>query len=179
MEPIDDQDRIDLFHQRAAPLIQVIALLSLLLGLVAFGVVLGPGFDPDTWQIFWVPLASLTLAGLSAVFAWMLWKRPAILRIDARGVYLPIAFKAPLDWRDIHRIRLLRSKAAFTGARELIVIDPSPGVLAPIRLPVWRRFELKFQKYHGVRIPLHGLDATTDEIVASIERFRPVMVETG
>lgn len=177
MDSSDTRDRIDRFYQRTTLLLQVIALLSALLILVFVGLAVGPGIDPESWQIVWLPLACLTLAAIIAAFGWMLLRRPAVLRIGKQGIDLPITFKRPLPWSDIHRIRLLRAKAGLYGTRDWIIIDPSPGILAPLRLPVWRRFELKFQKYHGVRIPLHGLDAATDDVVASIERFRPVQID--
>ena len=65
----------------------------------------------------------------------------------------------------------------FSGSRRTKV-DPSPGVLAPLKLPAPRRLELWFQKQHGVRIPLHALDSDPEDVVRSIERYRPVMVET-
>ncbi|NND18578.1 MAG: hypothetical protein HKN98_08360 [Silicimonas sp.] len=177
MADADDATRTDQFYQRKTLLWQVIGLSSALLLLVIAALIFGPGYDPDTWQIVWVPVAALSLAAVTAVFVWMLWKRPAILRIDQRGVDLPIAFREPLAWSDIHRIRLTRPQTGLYGKRAWIIIDPSPGILAPLRLPVWRRFELKFQKYHGVRIPLHGIDAPSEDIVASFERFRPVQIE--
>ncbi len=167
-------DEIDEFHQRRGLLVQVIVLLSALLIIVAFGVVLGPGLDPASWQIVWVPVAALTLGVVVAGFGWMLWRRPVVLRIGAEGVELPIVFKAPMPWSDMHRIRYMKGGKGLYGVRDWIIIDPSPGVLPPLRLPVWRRFELKFQKHFGVRIPLHGIDADPQVVIASIERFRPV-----
>lgn len=177
MELIADTNRVDRYCQRPALLLQVIVLLGGLLLLVCVALLFGPGLDPDSWQIVWVPVVALSLSAVELAFVWMFWKRPTVLCIDRHGIYLPIGFRAPLAWTDIHRIRLLRSKAGLYGTREWIVIDPSPGVLPPLRLPVWRRFELKFQKYHGVRIPLHGLDAAPEDVIASIERFRPVQTE--
>lgn len=165
---------IDEFHQRRGLLVQIIVLLSALLILVVIGVVFGPGLDQGSWQAVWVPLAVLTLGAVVAGFGWMLWRRPVVLRVGPEGVELPIVFKAPMPWSDMHRIRHLRGGNGLYGARDWIVIDPSPGVLAPLRMPVWRRFELKFQKHYGVRIPLHGIDADPDKVIASIERFRPV-----
>ncbi|NNK79088.1 MAG: hypothetical protein HKP40_10290 [Litoreibacter sp.] len=76
-------------------------------------------------------------------------------------------------------IRRARIKGGIYGPRDWLIIDPSPGVLPPLRLPLWRNLELRWQKLYGVRIPLHGLDAESEAIVRSVERFRPVTEDGG
>ena len=73
----------------------------------------------------------------------------------------------------------MRTRRGLYGQRDWLIVEPSPGVLAPLRLPTWRRLELWFQKYHGVRVPLHGLEANPDEVVRSVELYRPVKDEIG
>ena len=162
------------FQQRMSLLIQLIVLLGALLALTLVALIFGPGLEPGSWEIIVIPIATLSLAGLLALFVWMLRRRPTVLRVGPAGLELPIVFKGPLPWHDIHRIRLSQEKSSLYGTRLWLIVDPSPGVLAPLRLPVWRSLELKFQKYHGVRIPLHGIEGDPEAIIASIERFRPV-----
>ena len=114
------------------------------------------------------------LSGLIAGPAWVLGRDPVALLIGPEGIELPFAFSRPLGWGGIHRIRRETGGGGIYGTRDWLIVDPSPGVLAPIRLKSWRRLDLWFQGKHGVRIPLHGLEGEPERIVASVERFRPV-----
>ena len=169
-----DPERLDCFYQSRGLILMVIVLLSALLVLVAVAVLVGPGFSHDTGQYVLAALASAVLLGVIGAFVWMYRKRPVALKVGPEGLDLPLVFKHPLAWSDIHRIRREVSSVSLHGKRDWLIVDPSPGVLSPLRLPVWRWLELKWQKYHGVRIPLHGLEEDADTIVASVERFRPV-----
>lgn len=169
-----DDDRIDSYYQRRTALISIVSMLSVLLVLLVFAVVFGPGFDASSRDPLWAVLAGLFLVAVIAGALWILWKRPVVLTVGPRGIQPVMAFRRPLAWEEIHRIRRRRGRGALAGRRDWLVIDPSPGVLAPLRLPVWRSLELRFQKRYGVRIPLHGLEADPDEVVQSVERFRPV-----
>ena len=61
------------------------------------------------------------------------------------------------------------------GQRDWLIVEPLPGVLAPLKWPVWRKAELWLQRQQGVRIPLHGLEGDAEAIVAAVERYRPVL----
>ena len=137
----------------------------------------GPGFDPHSHDLVWAVLLGGLLLAILAPFVWLLWRKPAVLVVSSAGIYLPFAFTKPLRWDEIHRIRLLPHGKSLFGRRDWVIIDPSPGVLAPIRLKTWRGLDVWFQKHHGVRIPLHGLDAELDEVVRAIEMHRPVVSE--
>ena len=93
---------------------------------------------------------------------------------DGSGSEQPGDSGREFEWA---RIRRVQAGVGLYGRRDWLIIDPSPGVLAPLRLPVWRKLELWFQSQHGVRIPLHGLEGDTEAVVRSIERFRPVALE--
>ena len=175
MDNPEELDRVDCFYQRRTLILSIIAMLSVLLLLVVIAMIAGDGFQHETRQYIWVSVASAILLGVIAAFSWMYWKRPVALRISAQGVDLPMVFRQPLAWSDIHRIRREHSSGTLQAKRDWLIIDPAPGVLAPLRLPVWRWLELKWQRYHGVRIPLHGIEGKADTIVASVERFRPVV----
>jgi len=167
------------FHHRSSVLITVVCLLSGLLVLFVFAAVFGPGFQTSSRDLVWAILLGSLLLAILVPFVWLLWRKPAVLIVSDAGIHLPFAFTRPLRWEDIHRIRLLPHSKSFYGRRDWVIVDPSPGFLAPIRLKSWRRLDLWFQKHHGVRIPLHGLDADADKVIRSIERFRPVIRENG
>ena len=166
------------FHHRKTNILIVIVLLVVVLVLLILGVVAGPGFDAASNDPLWAALTGLFLAGIIAALVWVLWSKPRALVIGDDGLHIPLAFSRPLHWDEIHRVRRVRSRGGLYGKRDWLIIDPSPGVLAPIRLPTWRRLDLWFQKHHGVRIPLHGLAADPADVVAAIEQYRPVGVAT-
>lgn len=167
----------DTFHHGKANLVWIIVLLSALLAVFVIAVLFGSGFDPGTYDLYWAVFAGLTLCAAIAAVGWVLWRNPRALVISADGIDIPLTFKRPLRWEEIDSVRRTRSRKGLYGRREWLIIEPSPGVLAPHRLPTWRRLELLLQSKHGVRIPLHGLQADPDEVVRSVERFQPVAAE--
>ena len=171
---LHDDTRTDVFYHRRSKMVGLVGLLGFLLALVILAVLVGPEFGKARYDWLKATLAIVGLSSIMAIPLWVLWKRPAALTIGPDGIYLPVVFKKPLPWADIHRIKRTRATAGLYGYRDWLIVDPSPGVLAPLRLPVWRALELRLQKHHGVRIPLHGLSVIGDDVVASVERFRPV-----
>ncbi len=158
-------------------LLQIIVLLGFLLGVFVVAAVFGAGFDKRSGDLFWAWGLGLLLSAIIAAFGYLLWRNPCALVVDERGIYIPMTFKRPLRWDEIHRIRRLRTRRRLHGQSDWLIMDLSPGLLAPLRLPVWRRLELWLQKTQGVRIPLHGLEADPEDVVRSVERFRPVVTE--
>ena len=175
-DPSRERERTDAFHQGERQLVALIGLSGALIALVILAVLVGPGFDPGSNDPLWASLAVLFLAGLIGALVWALRQRPVVLRVGPAGLDLPIAFTRPLPWAEIHRIRRSRSRWLWER-RDWLIVDPLPGVLPDLRLAIWRPLELAFQRRHGIRIPLHGLGAEPDAVVASIERFRPVREE--
>ncbi len=165
-------------HRRGLP-VTILCMLCGLFGLLVLSVLNGPGFDASLRDLIWVLVLGMLLLSIIAAVLWVLWRRPVVMIVSGAGIHLPLAFRRPLHWEEIHRIRSLSRGAFLCGRREWLIIDPSPGVLAPIRLPIWRPLHLWFQKHHGVRIPLHGLDADAETIVKSIQRYHPVFPEDG
>ncbi|MBT8145758.1 MAG: hypothetical protein KJN90_02840 [Gammaproteobacteria bacterium] len=164
-----------IYHHRRGPIITLVLLLSGLLGLFVFAAFYGSGFEPNSSDPIWALLLGFLLLCLLFAVLWIMWKRPIFMIVSGAGLHLPFAFERPIRWDEIHRIRLVPRVKSLYGNRQWLIVDPSPGVLAPIRLKSWRRLDLWFQKHHGVRIPLHGLDADADSIVQSIEHYRPVI----
>ena len=172
-----------IFHHRNSVLVTLVCLLSgllvlFVLVLFVFAAVFGPGFDRDSQDLAWAVFIRGCLLVILIPFVWLLWRKPAVLIVGDARIHLPIAFKRPLRWNEIHRVRLLQPGQSFYGRRDWVIVDPSPGILAPIRLKSWRTLDLWFQKNHGVRIPLHGLDADPEEVVQAIKVYRPVMRNT-
>ena len=168
----------DTYHHSKKNVIWLIILLGALLAILVFAVLFGPGFDPDSNDPSWALLIGLSLLVIIAGFVWLLRINPRALVISEHGIDIPLAFKRPLRWDEIHRIRRIQSRSSLYGRRDWLIVDPSPGVLAPLRMPTWRRLDLWFQRKHGVRIPLYGLEADPDEVVRSVQRFRPVEIVT-
>lgn len=166
-----------IFRHRKGNLVRVTVLLTILFVVFLFAVLTGPGFDPDSSHAAWAWIIGLSLLAIIAGFVGILARNPKALVVGEAGIDIPLAFKRPLRWDDIHRIRRVQTNSGLYGRRDWLIVDPSPGVLAPLRLPVWRKLELWFQSQYGLRIPLHGLDGDADSVVRSIERFRPVALE--
>ena len=167
----------DTFNHRKRNLVWTVSLLAFLFVVFIFAVLFGPGYVPNSSHALWATIIGLSLLAIIAGFGWVLIRNPRALVVSEMGVDIPLTFKRPLRWDEMHRIRRIQSSIAFHGRRDWLIIEPLPGVLAPLRLPVWRKLELWFQSRHGVRIPLHGLEGDADAVVRSIERFRPVVLE--
>lgn len=168
---------VDTFHHRKTNLVWVIVLLAVLFVVFLYAVLFGPGYVPNSSHTLWAWVIGASLFAIIVAFGLVLLRNPKALVISEAGVDIPMAFKHPLRWDEIHRIRRVQTGFGLYGRRDWLIIDPSPGVLAPLRLPVWRKLELWFQSQHGIRIPLHGLEGDADAVVRSIERFRPVALE--
>lgn len=174
-----DTRRTEAFRQGAAAPRMVLMLSSALLALTLLAALAGPGFDSRSADPLWLGLACLFLLGLAGAAVWLLRRRPVVLRVGPAGLDLPFAFRRPLPWAGIHRIRREAPPRRGWGGADWLVVDPSPGVLPDYRLASFRRLELWYLRHGGIRIPLHGLDADPAAVVASIERFRPVTRATG
>ena len=168
----------DSYHHNKKSLVWIIVLLTALLGVFAFAVLYGEGFDRDSNDPFWAILVGLSLFACIAAFGWVLGRNPRAIVVNEVGIDIPLAFRRPLQWDEIHRIRRVQTLRVLYGRKDWLIIEPLPGVLAPLRLPTWRRAEFWLQKQQGIRIPLHGLEEDADEIVRSVERFRPVRTES-
>ena len=167
----------DSFRHSRKNLLLIIVLLGLLLCAFGVAVVFGPGFDERPSNRFWAWGLGLLLAAVIAAFGYLLWRNPSALVIGESGIFIPMAFRRPLRWDEIHKIRRFQTRRLLHGASDWLIIDLSPGLLAPLRLPLWRRLELWYQNKQGVRIALHGLEADPEAVQRSIERFRPVVLE--
>ncbi len=142
--------------------------------LTAFAAVVGPGFDPKSRDLLFAVLALLFLGSLLGVMVYLMLRPPVMLRIGPDGLYLPVGFRRPMPWNQIHRIRRMPERKYLLQRFDLLVVDPSPGVLPDYRFAGPRRMEKWWLRRVGIRIPLHDLDAKAEVVIASIERFRPV-----
>lgn len=169
-----ERTRVDEFRYNGRTAVVLIAMLAALLLLLVLAALLGPGFDPESRDPLYAALGAAFLLGLIAIIAWAGWRRPVLLRVGPAGLDLPIGFRRPLPWSRIHRIRRFQQRRTLHRRMEWLRVDPSPGAMPDYRLPSPERLERWHLRRSGIRIPLSELDATPDEVVASIERYRPV-----
>lgn len=170
-----DRARTDAFRHDPRAARGLVAIVMLLLLLALAGVLVGPGYDPASSDPLWAALVIGCLAVPLAGLLWAMRRRPVLLRVGPDGIDLPVGFARPLAWADIHRIRQLPETRRLIGTHRWLIVDPLPGVLPRYRLPGPRRLERWLMPRWGIRIPLHTLDAAPEDIVASIERYRPVL----
>ena len=163
------------FYHKQSTLVAILVLLSVFLGLLILAVTVGSGFGAGSWNAFVAGVFALLLAGGIAVVARLLIRRPPVLELSDEGLFFPMTYRRPLRWDEVHRIRRETAPRHLVyGARDWLVVDPLPGVLAPLKWPVWRKAELWLQRQQGVRIPLHGLEGDPEDVLRVIEQFRPV-----
>lgn len=158
------------FHHRKRTLkVLILSLVGFIL-LIAFGVASGSGFDRDSWDPY-IALGFVCLLGAGVFFlARLLVRNPAVLEVSDEGLFLPFTHRRPIRWDEVHRIRRETSPHHIVyGRRDWVVIDLLPGILAPLKLPLWRKAELWMQRQQGVRIPLHGLESDPEAVIEAIE----------
>lgn len=174
-EPILDRSRTHAFRYGGRSARWALVMLAFLLLLTVASTAFAPGFDASSNDPLWAAFASACLVGLMAAFAWLALKRPVVLRIGPDGIDMPIGFSRPLTWSRIHRVRRLPASKRWIGKHDWLIVDPSPGVLPEWRLSGPRQLDLWLMPPLGLRIPLHVLDAAPGAVIASIERFHPVI----
>lgn len=69
----------------------------------------------------------------------------------------------------------LRSRKYLFDEMQWLKLSLAPGVLPDYRLPRPRWLESWYLRRYGLRIPISALGAEPETVVASIERFRPVV----
>ena len=169
-----DLHRTDRFRHNGRSALLLASLCAALLGLLLAGVFLGDGYDPGSYDPLWAALGSLFLGALVAAALWVAWNRPVMLVVGPDGLNMPVGWRGPVAWRDIHRIRRHRARRQLFEVTQSLEVDLSPGVLPDYRFAGPRRLELWLRRKWALRIPIHQLDPGPDAVIASIERFRPV-----
>lgn len=160
------------FRANPRTALQVVGLASALLVLLIFA--LSQARDPSPLQ---AALAIAFLGGLIAVFGYIALRPPIQLGVGADGLMLPLAWRTPLAWQDIRSIRRERSGPSLQGNRDWLVVHPKSGVIPDYRLRSPRRLEAWNIRKFGVRIPLHGLAESGDEVVSAIRSHFPFVTE--
>lgn len=171
----DPRQRTDRFRLGA----QLPALLGLiasaLLFFVLVAVMYGPGFDPNSSDPVWADLAIVFLGAHLGIAIWLLRRRPVMLQVGPDGLHVPFGWRRPLAWSDIHRVRRCRRRKLLFEVSQWLEVDPAPGVLPDYKLPGPRRLEAWLISRRSIRIPISKLIADPETVVASVERFRPVI----
>lgn len=116
-------------------------------------------------------LSIIVLLLLLGIFYYSAKRHPVIIRVGPDGIDLPYAFKKPLAWHDIDRIKHTAAPTIFWKRHEWLNIYPVPGVMPEYRLKSPRKLELWNLRRAGVFLPLHGLKAPASDVTASIGRF--------
>lgn len=168
MHPDSD---IDNFHYDARTASLALAIIGLLLALSVLAVISGQ--TDTTWDLVAGLFAIVFLVVLLGVFLYVAKHQPVTLKVGPNGIDVPFAFKKPLAWHDIERIER-KPTIGFWQKREWLKIFPLPDVLPDYRLKSPRKLELWYLRRAGVQLPLHGIKGSSNDIIASIERFHPV-----
>ena len=124
----------------------------------------------------------MSLGGLVIILfglglAWIMWRRPVLLIVGPDGLHLPVAFERPLPWSRIHRIRLTRWRISLFQRLSMLRVDLVQGAQPEYKHRLWLmpRVDAWMARRFGLRVPLQNLDADEDTVLASIERFKPVL----
>lgn len=170
----DPRERVDRFRQNVRQPLLIAGLSGILLALLIAAALIGPGFEGDAWDLAGLALGVVFLGGLIGAALWAARRRPVVLVVGPDGIALPIAWRGPIAWRDIHRVRREVHQRLGLGQAHWLAIDPAPGVLPDYRWSGPRRLELWWLRKGGIRVPLSGLAGDPDVVIASIERYRAV-----
>ena len=163
------------FHQKSSTLVFISTSTGLLLVLFVLALVFGQQSPTGVMGLAAIVICVSVLLALVLGCLWLLWKRPAAVVVGPDGLLLALGFRAPMPWSDIARITYEGFHPRLGAAREWLVITPKHGVLAPYRLPASRRLELWNQRRGGLRIGLHGLEGTPEDVIRAIEVYFPVV----
>lgn len=150
----------------------VAGLSAALLFLLIAALVLGPTNATLAQRLGGI-LGLVFLSCLSGVFVYVALRPPVTLRVGPNGIDLPVALRAPLPWRDIGTVTRETAPPGIYGRRDWLIVHPVAGVLPDHRLSGPRRLELWYMRRVGIRIPLHGLAAPADEVIAAVARYFP------
>jgi hypothetical protein len=126
----------------------------------------------------WLVPSGIILLVTAGGLGWFAAKNPVVLTIGPEGLYHPLAFTNPLGWNDIWRMQCFKSGGWLRGRRAMLVVDLAPGAMAPYKR--WARSVPFVDRWlirkFGLRVPLQHLDAESETVILSLERFRPVKV---
>lgn len=172
--------RLDAFRlARWRPLLA--AILLALLGVASLAIVeRDVGDIHATGEDFWLAIAAYFILAMALVGFWLAWRRPVLLRVGPEGLQVSPGYRRPFPWADIRGLRYTVVRSGLFHRFHLLEVDLDPEAEIPV---LWHNRWLAgadrwFAWTAGVRVPIWLLDASADEIVASIERFHPVKRKT-
>lgn len=125
---------------------------------------------------FWLAIAAWGILAAALVAFWLAWRRPVLLSVGPEGLHVSPGYRRPFPWDDIRGLgyRLFRSGPFHRFHILMVELDPDAEVPVLWRIRWMARLDRWFARKAGVRVPIWLLDASPDEIIASIERFHPV-----
>lgn len=113
-------------------------------------------------QVGWVTAA----CGLGIVLALLLplWLRVPVIAFDDRGLRARLPGFGLVPWADIERVRFVH-----VNQRKLLVVDRTPEARRRRRGGRWPRQLARMAKGKDLAVPLEGLTATPEQIVAVVQ----------
>lgn len=169
-------ERVDAFRARVRGAVPAAIAVAALAVFAVAAALFDLGQARQTGDAWWLAPAGVLLLPVAAALGWVVLRRPVVLTVGPEGLYQPIAWSAPLPWRDVWRMRCVRQKTMLRGRSAVLAVDLSPGATIPYKrwaqtVPALERWLIRT---FGLRVPLHHLDAEPGTALASVERFRPV-----
>lgn len=154
------------------------ATLLALLGAASLAIV--PDDAPRFSEDFWLALAAYFILAMALVGFWLAWRRPVLLRVGPEGLHVSPGYRRPFPWSDIRGLRYAVVRAGLFNRFRIREVELDRNSEIPV---LWRvrwmaRVDRWFASKAGVRVPLWILEASTEEIITSIERFHPVKRKT-
>jgi hypothetical protein len=173
--------RVDAFRVQVPGTWLAVIAIAALGGFALIAAAFDPGQPRQTGDVFWLVPSGIILLATAAGLGWFALRRPVVLTVGPEGLHMPVAWAAPLAWRNIWRMRCVRRRVRFWSRTATLEVDLPPEAMVPYKrwarsVPVVDRWMVR--KF-GLRVPLQHLDADVGTVLASVERYRPVSVVSG
>lgn len=134
------------------------------------------------WQLFgtdilpgWVAAAIITVTATIALVWIVLSRHPATrLSVGPDGFAFPVGLTRRIGWSEINRITY-SSRPSVVHSRDWLVIEIKDDAPARYTLPFLPHAITALPQSRAVRVPLHALASSSGDVLASVERFMPVI----
>ena len=124
------------------------------------------------------PLRALVIiaCALFAAIFMVISRHPITrLRVGPDGLTAPFGLMRRIKWQDIESAHYVPKRPLLWYAQEWLHVRLKPGTTGVLRIPLPRNLEEWVLEKVGVHVPLHALHDPSGEVLASIERFMPVL----